>query len=388
MLKHTTTLLLRRRRLLVPAASSCGRAFASASSSWTGDFLKATEKIHHDVPFEESANMLRELCQTDLLKATDIKDSPERFFEAHRILARHAVHHGPGFWVRFTVHYNLFGGTVLAVGTDEQVARLDDFQKGGLLGCFALTEKLAGVQSGLIVQTTIDWNEQKQKFILNTPNEGARKNWISQGFTADKAVVVADLTVGGENVGPHAFLMDFRKQGKLVPGISVDDMGIKTVGNDLDNAWIQFDNVELDKSAMLSKYAEINNDNQYELKHKGVRPFDMIGQRLYSGRICVAQAGLEYRRQLFQQTKDYSDGKPIFSFSGPRVLSNIPQLTAIYQENEKKMSVIDAFVKSCELSLSDCIRREVPPNTELVEAIATCKVRCNWGRCLLVYSSS
>jgi acyl-CoA oxidase len=114
---------------------------------------------------------------------------------------------------------------------------------------------------------------------------------------------------------------------------------------------------------------------QYELKHKGVRPFDMIGQRLYSGRICVAQASLEYRRQLFKQTKEYSDGKTIFSFSGTRVLSNIPQLTAIYHENEKKMSDIDAFVKSCELSLSDCIRRGVLPSTDLVEAIATCKVR-------------
>jgi acyl-CoA oxidase len=221
------------------------RAFAS---SWTSDFLKATEKIHHDVSFEESADMLRELCKTDLVKATDIKDNPERFFEAHRILARHATSHGPGFWVRFTVHYNLCMGTILALGTDEQVARIDDYQKGGLLGCFALTEKLAGVQSGLVVQTTADWDEEKQKFIINTPNEGARKNWISQGFTADKAVVIADLSVGGQKVGPHAFIMDFRKEGKLVPGISVDDMGRKTVGNDLDNAWIAFDKVELDKS--------------------------------------------------------------------------------------------------------------------------------------------
>jgi acyl-CoA oxidase len=127
--------------------------------------------------------------------------------------------------------------------------------------------------------------------------------------------------------------------------------------------------------SLLSKYAQITEDNQYELKHKGVRPFDMIGQRLYSGRICVAQASLEYRRQLFKQTKEYSDGKTIFSFSGTRVLSNIPQLTAIYHENEKKMSDIDAFVKSCELSLSDCIRRGVLPSIDLVEAIATCKVR-------------
>ena len=46
---------------------------------------------------------------------TDLRDRPERFFKAHRLLARHAVEHGPGFWIRFTVHYNLCFGTVLAV---------------------------------------------------------------------------------------------------------------------------------------------------------------------------------------------------------------------------------------------------------------------------------
>ena len=58
----------------------------------------------------------------------------ERFFEAHRLLARHAVHHGPGFWIRFTVQYNLFAGTILAVGGDDQIAALDEMQTAGTLG--------------------------------------------------------------------------------------------------------------------------------------------------------------------------------------------------------------------------------------------------------------
>jgi acyl-CoA oxidase len=356
--------------------ASAASSSSSSSFSWTDQFVKATERIHSDMSFTESANHLRDICKTDLVKGTDIQDAPERFFEAHRILARHATNHGPGFWVRFTVHYNLFAGTILAVGNDDQVARLADYQKDGVLGCFALTEKLAGVQSGLVVQTMVEWNENKHKFILHTPNEGARKNWISQGFTADKAVVVADLTVNKERLGPHAFVMDFRnKDGELVPGVSVDDMGRKTVGNDLDNAWINFDQVELDKSALLNKYAHITEDNNYELLYEGVRPFDMIGQRLYTGRIAVSQAALEYRRQLFKQTKEYSDNKGLFSFSESRVLSNIPQLSAIYEENEKKMHKIDTFVKSCERMLSDCIKNGTLPSTGLVEAIATCKVR-------------
>ena len=126
------------------------------------------------------------------------------------------------------------------------------------MGCFGLTEKLAGVQSGLVVQTTATYDEASDEFILDTPHEGARKNWISQGFVADKAVVLADLIVKGESKGPHAFVMDFRSSGSLVPGVKIDDMGSKTVGNDLDNAWIAFDNVTLPRTAMLSRYANLH----------------------------------------------------------------------------------------------------------------------------------
>jgi acyl-CoA oxidase len=48
------------------------------------------------------------------------------------------------------------------------------------LGCFLLTEMQAGVLSGLIVETTADWDPALQRFILHTPSDKAAKNWISQ----------------------------------------------------------------------------------------------------------------------------------------------------------------------------------------------------------------
>ena len=79
---------------------------------------------------------------------------------------------------------------MLAVGGPEQIAALDAVQDAGQLGCFALTEKLAGVQSGLVVETQASYDAKAQEFVLHTPSEGAAKNWISQGFTADKAAHV------------------------------------------------------------------------------------------------------------------------------------------------------------------------------------------------------
>ena len=118
----------------------------------------------------------------------------------------------------------------------------------------------------------------------------------------------------------------------------------------------QFNNVKLPKSAILSRYADIDDNGDYYLKTEGVRPFDMIGQRLYTGRVAVAQAALEYRRQLFKQTKEYSDNKRTFSFVGEPVLSEIPQLNAIYDENEVKLAALDEFVKNCEVKVSVFLR--------------------------------
>jgi acyl-CoA oxidase len=313
----------------------------------------------------------------DLLRASDLGTNPERFFEAHRLLAQHTVAHGPGFWIRFTVHYNLCMGTVLAVGTDAQVASLDAYQAAGQLGCFSLTEKLAGVQSGLVVETTATYDDADGgSFVLHTPHDGARKNWISQGFVADKTVVLADLIVQGQSMGPHAFVMDLRRDGALAHGVTVADMGRKTVGNDLDNAWIAFDHVRLPKAALLSKHADVVN-GQYELLTAGVRPFDLIGQRLYTGRVAVAQAALEYRKVLFAQAQAYSDAKRTYARSPEEtpVLSEIPQLKALYTENAAKVAEIESFVGACEAALCQALRQGAVPSAELVDAIATAKVR-------------
>lgn len=355
-------------------AAAVNVASSASSDGWSDSWIAATSNVESDVGFDESANRLRALIQTGLLRFTDLRDNPERFFEAHRILARHAVEHGPGFWIRFTVQYNLFAGTVLAVGGDDQIAALDGMQTAGMLGCFGLTEKLAGVQSGLIVNTTCEWDEVRQRFVLDTPNEGARKNWISQGAVADKAVVLADLTVDGTRCGPHAFLMDFRDAGAVMDGIELADMGRKTTGNDLDNAWLAFDKVELPKSALLNKYADIV-DGAYVQNVDGIRAFDMIGQRLYTGRVAVAQAALEYSKHLFKVTERYSDNKPCPSPAGEVMLSNIPQLQAIYAEAECKLAEIERFVGKCEVRLSECLRQSALPPKELIEAIATAKVR-------------
>ena len=92
--------------------------------------------------------------------------------------------------------------------------------------------------------------------------------------------------------------MDLRRDGALVDGVSVGDMGVKTTGNDLDNAWIAFDSVRVPRTALLSAHAQVDSAGGYALTTAGIAPFEMIGQRLYTGRVAVAQAALSFRRQV------------------------------------------------------------------------------------------
>mmetsp|Transcript_10933 Transcript_10933/g.26255 ORF Transcript_10933/g.26255 Transcript_10933/m.26255 type:complete len:537 (-) Transcript_10933:213-1823(-) len=345
---------------------------------WAEAFKKATIDLAkmdiHGISYLESAKRMRELLKTGLLRHTDLNNNPERFFLAHRLLARHAPQLGPGFWIRFTVHYNLCAGTVLGLGNEEQVKLLDEWQEQGMLGCFSLTEKLAGVNSGLVVNTRADWDAASQTFTLDSPDLGAYKNWISQGLVADKTVAVADLFIKGKSYGPHAFMMNLREDRKPVPGVILEDMGKKTVGNDLDNAAIGFQKVVLPKSALLNRFADIEGD-EYVQKVKGMPVFHMIGQRLFTGRVAVAQAALEFRRGLFEGTKQYAERKKCWAPKGEPMLSNIPQLKAIFAENERKQAFLDEFVGKCEAELSNCLKNNKLPTIELVEAIAVAKVK-------------
>ena len=278
-------------------------------------------------------------------------------------------------------------------------------QAEGQLGCFSLTEKLAGVLSGFIVGTTATYDSKRGGFVINSPTVGSRKNWISQGFTADKTVVLADLILeSGESKGPHAFVMELRAPpveaddesssgveglGKLVPNVACSDMGVKTVGNDLDNAEIRFEGAFVPRGALLGRYCEVDASGEYRVRAPGgvgVSPFEMIGQRLFTGRVCVAQAALEYRRTLFARTRRYCESKRMAPSPGEssssgseeeesgRVLGDLPQLKKLFADDAARLQELDAFCAACERELCQVLKEGGLPSASLVDAIATAKV--------------
>jgi len=348
------------------------------SAQWQQSFrdsISDIPKLGSNIHYTKSADRLRRLMKEGPLRLTDLREDPHKFFLAHRLLSEYATQVGPGFGIRFTVQVNLYAGTILALGNKEQIAELENVQKQGILGCFCLTERLAGVNSGLIVDTTATWDEGKQMFLIDCPDEGAKKNWISQGLTADRAVVIATLIVGGKSQGPHGFVMNLRDSaGKLVPGVHTEDMGDKTIGNDLDNARVTFTKVWVPRSALLDRYSDIK-DGKYVQRQAGVANMEMIGQRLFTGRVVIAASTLVFARTLFKTTQNYTDQKKCWQPNGSISLSEIPQLAILYKEAEEQLSKVEGLRDVVESQLAECLTKDSIPNADLVEMVACLKVK-------------
>lgn len=345
------------------------------SAEWQASWRAAVAEIMALDSFSSGAFKLQELLRMGVLRQTDLRDAPERFFMAHAILSEYATAVGPGFGIRFTVQFNLFAGTILALGNAQQVASLDDMQAQGRLGCFCLTERLAGVNSGLVVNTVCEWDHSRRMFVLNCPNPDSEKIWISQGLTADMAVVVATLIVDGRSLGPHAFLMELRREGSLVPGVTEEDMGAKTIGNDLDNARLSFHDVMLPRAALLDRYATISADGTYCVHGSGTNSIDMIGQRLYTGRAVIAASTLVFTRTLFRSTRAYANCKACWHPKLKLSLSDVPQVADVFLEAEEKLSRVEALGTAVQDGLCRSLRDATHPDVRLVEMVAAFKVR-------------
>jgi acyl-CoA oxidase len=342
----------------------------------------------HATP-QESAALLQKLIRTKLLRYTDMRDAPERFFAAHRLLATQFDKGVGGFGIRFTVQFNLFAGSILGLGSDEQIADLERMQEEGVLGCFALTEAKAGVMSGLIVETTATWLPDAEQFEITTPHDGAQKNWISQGLTAELCVVMADLIVGGKRLGPHPFLIRIREQRSgagagagyaLCAGVEAEDMGVKTVANDLDNARLRFSGVRCGRGALLARFCEVRGREEYVVKGERMR-IEVIGQRLLTGRLCIAQAALVATRKLFGRATAFARVKACNGTRGAVALAALPQLASLLAKADGALSAVERFCAAVERRLSAHLSAGSIPSDELVEAIGVAKIR-SIGTCI------
>ncbi len=195
--------------------------------------------------------------------------------------------------VKAGVQWGLFGGAVNALGTAaHHAAYLPSIITGELLGCFAMTETGHGSDVAML-RTTATYDASAGEFVIHTPDDQARKDYIG-GAARDArlAVVFAQLITGGDPRGVHAFVVPLRDEaGKPLPGIRIEDCGPKAGLKGVDNGRIWFDQVRVPRAALLDRFGQVASDGSYAspIENPSRRFFTMLGT-LVRGRISIAGA--------------------------------------------------------------------------------------------------
>jgi acyl-CoA oxidase len=201
--------------------------------------------------------------------------------------------HDLSLLVKFGVQFGLFGGSVLQLGTEPHHRKyLEAIGKLELSGCFAMTETGHG-SNVRDIETTATYDPAAGEFVIDTPVPGARKDYIGNAaLHGHVATVFAQLQVGDEQHGVHAFLVPIRDAaGQPVSGVTIGDCGLKAGLNGVDNGRLAFDRVRIPRGNLLNRFADVSADGTYSspIPSASRRFFTMLGT-LVAGRISIACA--------------------------------------------------------------------------------------------------
>ncbi|MCP4808289.1 MAG: acyl-CoA oxidase, partial [Proteobacteria bacterium] len=232
--------------------------------------------------------------------------------------------------IKFGVQIGLFGGSIYFLGTKKHHdAYLADAASLALPGCFAMTELGHGSNvRGL--ETTATFDSETREWIIHTPTELGRKEWIGNAAAhARMATVFAQLVVDSESYGVHALLVPIRDaDGGTLPGVFIDDCGHKLGLNGVDNGRLWFDSVRVPYDNLLDKYASVDEDGAYQspIASEGKRFFTMLGT-LVGGRVSIAAASLSASKSALTIATRYAAHRRQFGPSGKAEIPILDFLT-------------------------------------------------------------
>lgn len=204
-------------------------------------------------------------------------------------------YHDLSLLTKFGVQFGLFGGSIARLGTADHHARyLADVGSLALPGCFAMTETGHG-SNVRDLETRAVYDPTADELVVTTPHDLARKDYIGNAAAHGRlAVVFARLVVDGTDHGVHGVLVPLRAEnGAVLPGIRIEDNAAKGGLNGIDNGRIWFDDVRVPRTALLDRFAAIDEQGVYEsdIPDADRRFFTMIGT-LVGGRISVGAASV------------------------------------------------------------------------------------------------
>jgi acyl-CoA oxidase len=140
---------------------------------------------------ELALERLRKITENHCISVLDFENNPLNIF-AGKFIAKvvggrtkenFVAHEIAGindgsFATKMTVQFNLFGGTIIKLGTERHRWLLNGIDSLQDIGCFALTELGYG-NNAVEMETTAVYDHSKKEIMINTPSTLAQKYWIT-----------------------------------------------------------------------------------------------------------------------------------------------------------------------------------------------------------------
>lgn len=160
----------------------------------------------------------------------------------------------------------MFGSVLNLQSSPEQQAHwLALLEAGKIIGTYAQTELAHGTfVRGIETTATLDL--ETDEFIVHSPTLTSTKYWPSAlGFSASHAIVMARCIIRGADHGMQPFMVQLRSLDdyKPMPGIELNDVGLKMGLNSSDMGYATFDKVRIPRTNLIMGNVQVLRDGTF-----------------------------------------------------------------------------------------------------------------------------